>query len=205
MRGFLYALIPLLAATLAYHFWPSDELRHPPGVLAPEPPVQVTMSDSKEWEKDEFHFTRLASFEMRARVLHTERYRFDHFASVCPVDVAFGWGRMSDQKVLDQIEIWQSRRWYFWKVAFLPIPRDEIIAHSANMHLIPETEDVEDAVLSLRIGDIVKLKGSLVYLRDAGGAYMRSSLRRDDVGDGSCEVIWVESLAVETDAALIDE
>ena len=51
-------------------------------------------------------------------------------------------------------------------------------------------------------GDLVTLQGKLVdvEIRDAGGAVaarMRTSLTRDDVGSGACEIVWVESVEVE--------
>ena len=44
---------------------------------------------------------------------------------------------MSDEAVIDQIEISQSGRWYRWHSDALLIPKLEIQTHSANMHLIP--------------------------------------------------------------------
>jgi hypothetical protein len=52
--------------------------------------------------------TSLASFDIRARVLARERYRFDRAADLSPIDLALGWGRMSESAVLDQLKIWRQ-------------------------------------------------------------------------------------------------
>jgi hypothetical protein len=44
---------------------------------------------------------------------------------------------MSDSAVLAKIEITWSDRFYYWHVDDFPIPRREIEASSANMHMIP--------------------------------------------------------------------
>ena len=45
---------------------------------------------------------------------------------------------MSDQTVLDQLKISQSMRFYWYEYRMPPpIPQDEIMKHSANLHIIP--------------------------------------------------------------------
>jgi hypothetical protein len=47
-----------------------------------------------------------------------------------------------------------------------------------------------------RAGQLVHLKGMLVRADGKDGWHWVSSLSRTDTGDGSCEVIWVESAQV---------
>ena len=63
-------------------------------------------------------------------------YRWDGLARLVPVDLALGWGRMSDSDVLDKVYISQSGRFYLWQARCVLIPEREIIESSANMHLI---------------------------------------------------------------------
>ena len=49
-----------------------------------------------------------------------------------------------------QIRVSQSDRWYYWRASELPIPQREIEAHSANMHMIPATPEIEDRLEALR-------------------------------------------------------
>ncbi len=165
----------------------------PPGVLAPEEPLQTSPDPAAPWTFRNHTMTPLARFEIRARVLGTERYRFDRAAELSPVDFALGWGPMSDSRVLDAIRIRQDGRWYFWSSTDLPLSEDQVSSHSANMHLIPATDVVAKRLLAVRTGQVVTLRGQLVRADGRDGWHWISSLTRTDTGDGSCEVIWVES------------
>ena len=61
---------------------------------------------------------------------------------------------MSDERVLENIKISQSGRFYHWRVDAFPIPRREIETHSANMHLIPANDFVEKAIGKIRQGGL---------------------------------------------------
>jgi hypothetical protein len=70
--------------------------------------------------------------------------------------------------------------------------------------LIPATEQTARELGRVRIGDLVTLQGKLVdvEIRDGRGAVaarMRTSLSRDDVGSGACEIVWVESVEIDPD------
>jgi len=134
----------------------------------------------------------LAKFSLSARVLSRADYGWDAGASLVPVDLALGWGRMSDSAVLDKIEISQSGRFYFWHVSEFPIPENEIIESSANMHLIPADASTQRAIERTRIGDVVTFDGYLVEANGPNGYKWTSSLTRSDSGAGACELVWVE-------------
>ena len=59
--------------------------------------------------------TPLAAFVLDARVLHRENYHYDSAAALIPVDLAVGWGPMSDQAVLDHLKISQASRFYYYE------------------------------------------------------------------------------------------
>ena len=46
-------------------------------------------------------------------------------------------------------------------------------------------------------GDVVSLDGMLVEADKANGWRWRSSLTRDDTGNGACELVYVQSLTVQ--------
>ena len=191
----------LLAATVlsagGIQAWLTRPLHPPPGVLAPEEPLQGPPASPDAWTHLDHRFTSLASFELHARVLARERYRFDRAAELSPVDLALGWGRMSDSSVLARIEIRQQDRWYYWSSPELPIPEAEITSHSANMHMIPATPVVRDRLLDVRVGQVIRLRGQLVRAEGLDRWTWTSSLSRQDTGAGACEVIWVESVLPE--------
>lgn len=176
--------------------WPAGAVKTGPGVLAPEDPAQAAC-EPQSWEVNGYKVSALASFSMKARVLSTERYHFGRESDLVPQDVAFGWGQMSDKRVLDQIDITQSGRFYHWSCQEFPISRGNIETHSANMHLIPADSEVRGTILSLRPGQIVSLEGFLVRAdAEKGDWHWISSLTRDDTGAGACELVYVQRLSV---------
>lgn len=181
----------------AYFTWRDRPINHPPGIVAPQQPLQETLAEAvPDLEKNGYHIKPLAHFEVEARVLLKKGYRFDRGADVSPLDLTLGWGRMSDTAVLEQLDMSQGGRFYTWRAAVFPIPRQEIETHSANMHMIPATEAIEHRLQGVRPGNIVKVSGYLVEVRGDDGSHWRSSLTRDDTGNGACELVWVEDLRV---------
>lgn len=192
-RAVLLALL-LGAGVFGCHAWTRRAVSHGPGVLAPEEPAQEPLRPPPTWKAYGHTFTGLASFEIHARVLSTERYRFDPPSALSPVDFALGWGPMSDSRVLDRLTITQDNRWFHWAARDLPIPEAQIVSHAANMHMIPADAAVRARLLDVREGQVVRLRGKLVKAESAEGFGWVSSLSRTDTGDGACEVVWVESV-----------
>ena len=89
------------------------------------PPLQKIINNNVEWEKEDFKFTAVAQFDITARVLSKRYYSRDDMSDFCPVDLALGWGRMSDQSVIDHLDIKQQLRWYVWRTKRFPIPKKE--------------------------------------------------------------------------------
>jgi hypothetical protein len=139
--------------------------------------------------------TPLQPFELEALVLGREDYRFDRGAKISPTDLALGWGPMADPQVLARIDISQGNRWYRWRVDEFPIPRREIETHSANMHLIPADAAVARALEQIEPGQRIALAGQLVRVEGDDGFTWVSSLSRTDIGEGACELVWVERLS----------
>ena len=140
----------------------------------------------------------VARYEIRAKVLSTERYRIGREAELSPVDFVLGWGPMSDNTVTEKLNITQGNRWYQYSWSGSP-PIDPaiIIRSSANTHLVPADDNVRTRLLNVRSGEIVNLKGYLINIKHPDGWSWRSSLTREDSGAGSCELMWVAEVAVE--------
>lgn len=175
------------------------ERSRPPGVLCPDAPAQTALTG-----KPRQHFragwlvTPLADYSIRARVLSRREYNYDPTSALSPLDLALGWGRMSDSAVIDRLDISQSGRFYRWHCSTLPLPMAEIGRSSANTHIIPASADVASVVKKAIRGDIVKLEGRLVECQLNGeGRPWRSSLTRDDTEGGACEIMWVEKAEIE--------
>jgi len=171
---------------------------HAPGVLAPEIPRQEPVDGSVEaLRKGDIVIRPLARFSLSARVLSRADYSWDRESSLAPIDLALGWGRMSDSAVLDKMDISQSSRFYHWYVSAFPIPEREIIDSSANMHLAPADAAVERDLRRTRAGDVVSFDGYLIEAKWPDGYRWVSSLTRSDSGPGACELVWVEHFSIE--------
>ena len=136
--------------------------------------------------------TPLAGFSIDARVLSRRDYRSDREAELSPVDLALGWGRMRDDAVLSQLDITQSGRWYRYRYGGTPpIPPSEIDRSAANMHMIPGSRDIATALDEVEPGERVRIDGWLVEAQAPDGWRWRSSMTRDDTGQGACELVYV--------------
>ena len=191
MRSILLSLA-LLVVALAY-MWPGNVPKYPPGVLVTDEPDQSTIGNGTPWQVKGYTVKPLADYHIRARVLMTERYWLGRESDLSPLDLSVGWRRMSDQKILDQISFTREHRAFAYrpKERDWPMPAGEINEHSANMHLIPATAEIRDALQSIHEGDIIELRGYLVEVTAPDGWHWRSSLTRTDTGPGACELMWV--------------
>ncbi len=186
----------VIGILLCLIFWPEKEIKYPAGILVKEEPYQKNISDGKPWNKDDYKITPLADFHLKARILSLEWYHIDEESDLAPVDLALGWEEMSDQANLDKIDISQGNRWYNWSTKHFPIPRRTIETESANMHIIPANEQIEETLDKVVKGNIIELTGYLVFIERKDGWKWKSSLTRNDTGGGACEVIWVNDFKI---------
>jgi hypothetical protein len=182
-----------IASILAYYGWHAAfTMTHPPGILIPDAPLQ-TPTNLTAWTKGDYRLTPLARFSLDARVLSSSRYH-DAGAAIAPLDLALGWGPMSDQAVLDGLDISQVMRFWQWhtRTNTWPAPRAAIEANASNMHIIPKDAPTEAILSRFRTGALVHLEGYLVRVDGPAGFHWSSSLSRSDTGNGACELFWVE-------------
>lgn len=189
-------VLGIIVTALVIILWPEPEIRHGPGVKAPNSPEQEKVKDAKTISIGNYRLKPVARFIVEARVLSRERYYLGRESDLAPVDLALGWGDMSNESVLDRIKISQSGRFFWWKTDQFPIPRKEIERQSGNMHLIPADASVEEAIKSAIKGNIVKFEGYLVNVKAKDGWKWKSSLTRNDTGTGACELVYVESFEI---------
>lgn len=168
----------------------------PPSVSAGSEPLQTSAPSSlAPFRLQAATLTPLAGFSVDARVLRRKDYRGGREAELSPTDLALGWGRMRDEAVLSQLSISQGGRFYRyrWENA-PPLPPEEIVRSSANMHMIPADDGVAEALESVREGERVRIDGWLVEAQASDGWKWRSSTTRNDSGGGACEVVYVCSI-----------
>lgn len=191
-------VLTLLALVLGLRDWNQRAIDRPPGVRIDQQPQQFPVAVDGPVFVDGFLLHPRAGFELRARVLSREDYFWGLAADLAPMDLALGWGAMSDQAVLDRIDVSQWGRWYHTRYELpAPIADAEIIRSSSNMHVIPANEAVHSKLKRIRRGDFIRAAGLLVDADHDSGFRWRTSLSREDTGNGSCELFYVERLEIE--------
>jgi hypothetical protein len=194
-----------IAAACCMYWYLHRPITYESGVLIASDPTQENLpSNEPPFDFGDFHLKPLARFALDARLLHSRVYRFDPGAHLVPIDLAVGWGPMSDQQVLDRLHITQSMRFFWFEYQNPPpIQKEQIISHATNIHIIPSTPGLAASCKALRYGALVHLSGELV---EATGPHIntwRSSLSRTDSGNGACELLYLEDLEVLSAAAVL--
>jgi hypothetical protein len=168
----------------------------PPAYADPATPRQSAADGMSPFRLGRANVTPLAGLSLQARVLSREEYSSGAEAEFSPTDLALGWGPMAAEGMADRLDVSQGGRWYryHWGADGPPLPPDQIVRNSANMHLIPADAAVAAALARVRAGDTVRLEGWLVRIERDDGWRWLSSLSREDQGGGSCELVYVCSL-----------
>ena len=138
----------------------------------------------------------MAEYHIVARVLSVEPYRWDGGATLSPMDLALGWGAMSDSGVLEHFRITQGGRFFTIYPDAQAIEVGTALLSSANVHLIPGSSTVRRQLQRVRPGHIVDLQGKLVNASRADGYRWNTSLTRADAGAGACELFYVETASM---------
>lgn len=197
MKKLLWLILTIAVITIYWKFFLTEEsVKLGPGVMVKEVPQQIAIAHGQSFEFKDYQLTPLASFAINAKVLAKKTYKSGRESDLSPIDLALGWKNMSDEAVLNKIEITQSNRWYRWRVQEFPIPRSEIETQSANMHLIPATKDVHAMINQVKQGEVIEMQGYLVRVNAKDGWHWQSSLTRNDTGAHACELVFVEKLTV---------
>ncbi len=142
-----------------------------------------------------------ASYVIRGKVLSRENYSYSWNALISPCDVAMAWGELLKDGLYNKLDWSQSNRWYWWQYGQGFTKSDRFVArYSSNTHVIPATRNLEKAAKSLHMGDDAELTGKLVYVKvshEGESFWWNSSLSREDTGNGSCEVLYLERLKTD--------
>jgi hypothetical protein len=139
-----------------------------------------------------------AEYQVTAIVLGKKEYD-DMASELIPIDMVLGWQKMSNQVLIDKLDISQSNRWYYYSFNE-PMDYSDISNYSANTHIIPLNDAILKKVEDIEVGQKVFLKGYLVNVTIPGKngwtMHFNSSLSRIDTGAGACEVFLVEDVII---------
>lgn len=199
-RRVAWIVLFVVVLSKAWGQWERRAIRPADGTIAPNEPLQTEANGAPAVVLGRWMLTPRASYDITARILGREDYRFDPIADLAPLDLALGWGPMSDNQVLKALKISQGARFYSWRsvTESLPIEMREITQYSANTHVIPADASVASKLDRLRLGgQVVHLKGLLVDGVRDDGMTIRTSLTRTDTGAGACEFMLVQHVEVQ--------
>ena len=190
----------LMAALLSCAPKPVPQADAPPGAIdVSQDPQQNDKGGVKgiaiERGGYQFFITPKADYLLRGIVVGRENYGGDWNSLLAPCDLAVVWGKLAADGLYKRLSWSQSGRWYFWQYpGDFGYDNTFIARYSSNNHIIPASDNLRSAALSLQEGDTVELAGSLVDVdgrKGEGTVWWYSSMSRDDTGDGSCEVFYV--------------
>ena len=181
------------------HVDPSKAASEPEQIaITGEPPIEI------ELKGYQVRLTPRATYKVTGYAAETSRKLLDKWDFVMPLDLALVWGPVADPVVLSHMKFHLSDRYVsYWYDASTPSAViGRLPSHVANNHLIPSSDEIGRELDRVRIGDLVTVQGRLVDVeirdgRSVVAARMRTSVSRDDVGSGACEIVWVESVEVE--------
>jgi hypothetical protein len=105
-------------------------------------------------------------------------------------DLCVMWGESAKEGRYLHGEFWSAPWQCFYQPARNTIPA--ALDEFSNNHMLSGSKAITEKIRATRIGDQVLVKGFLVEYRQAGSASAPrgTSLVRDDVGDGACEVVF---------------
>jgi hypothetical protein len=195
--GIWLKFLPIVLIVLGTAVWYGGRpVAQPAGVLVDDEPLQTALAGAPSLRPRGYQLNPVATFEGTVRVLGKKRYRADAHARLAPFDLAVGWGPMSDTAILDQFHIFQTQRLYIWRTERYPIPKEEVIRNSTNIHIIPAGSDVSAVLSRIREGHLIRFSGRLVDVLSTDGGRWRTSRSRTDAGVGACEILWLEEVEI---------
>lgn len=167
-----------------------------PGRHAPDAPVQIT-SDAPPITHGAFTLHPRANFSASAKLLSKRRYRWDRLTPLVPWDFALGWGVLSDETWTRHTRVTQGSRFMYWHLYDSPLDIRLVEQSSANVHLIPASDELAAALAAAPLGAIVHLTGDLVDITLPNGDRVPSSMTRTDTGPGACEILFLRGIQIQ--------
>ncbi len=137
-----------------------------------------------------------ASYALKAWIVAKD-HPSDAFSDLAPIDLSLAWGQVADPAVMRHLKFHLKRRYISvrWGQR-IGLDSRQVMQQLSNHHFVPANAAAKEALEQVRPGNLIAFEGYLVDVKNSEGRVMRSSLTRRDVGNGACEVVWLESLRV---------
>ena len=182
-----------LPGAIAFDAKLGDEPRqreiHTPPVVVPYAGVDYRVEPLYDYEL----YGLVVSYRQHDGESSMHRWSNDHLnmADVCVV-----WSDTAFSPTLSKLDFWngiftcnvQTRD----SVAWSNFSMNQL----SNNHLISANPYIRDRVAEVRIGDQIRVKGSLARYGAVGGSLRGTSTTREDTGNGACETILVDEFEI---------
>jgi hypothetical protein len=167
----------------------------PPGILAPDAPqIEPVAGKPEVFERNGHVLTALARFSGQARVLSVDRYG-DRASKVAPLDVALGWGPMSDSATLKVVDVAQTERGVVFQSFDPKLPDEQVRDYVLNLHVVAADPELEKRLSELRRGNVVRMEGWLVEAV-AGEGWRWRGKAREAAPKMPGTLLWLQKLEV---------
>lgn len=156
-------------------------------------------------EKDYYKVTLspAAEYRISAMVMGKKKYTWGWDSDVAPYDLVLAWNKLMLPENQKGIVYSQGSRWYYFHYdESFPLTESYIYKHSANHHIIPANTNILEAIKKIRNKERIYLEGYLVNIKgqsEQKGVWWNTSLSRNDRGNGSCEVLYVNRAIIGKD------
>jgi len=216
MSKLLNLIILIMAGFIFYaSFFPSEKSSElaPSEVTQEEAVVMPVDPEQSSYWGDEIipyvhknlslKITPKAHYRIYAMVMSKKKYSYGWESNLAPYDLALAWNKLMLPENQKGISYRQSGRWYYFRYdGGYPLSKQYIHRHSANTHSIPANQNVRKGLDRIKKKDNVYLEGYLVYINGTlgkGRVWWKSSLTRNDTGDGACEVFYIKKIILNNE------
>ena len=112
------------------------------------------------------------------------------------MDMVVGWNDLSDESVTDLVDISIRDRDYSWDLNGAPISSNVVAAQTVLLHMIPKNGRIKSLMKTVKIGDVVVVRGYLVDVKSAAGLKWQTSGSRPGKGQTSGKLLYVTDLEI---------
>jgi hypothetical protein len=139
-----------------------------------------------------YSLAEVANYNGRVILLNKLRYWYDRTAKIAPFAVVVGWGKLSDNTIIDTLSITQRSRTYSWEIKGNKLTNSEVANYSENLHLIAPNSKVNRLITNAPLGAILNISGSVVKATSLDSWYFAKKF------SGKSKLLWVTDLIIES-------
>lgn len=169
-------------------------------------PVQIANDGKLLYKRgDGLQIISLANYSIWGKALCVRAYAgYDKGSTGFPLDLGVAWGDVARSDYRKYVSIGFSNdevanQWLMFKTKTddPPWDIDYFECHVSNNHICPASDNIYNALMTVKDGDNVYLEGFLAESeREDGEPILSSSMARNDTAAGACECFYVTRLQV---------